>query len=76
MIKTHLLAAMPLILSLTTPVAARDLHQQPANVIVDRQVAAPSWSAACMQDTGPTQCNEPMWVYGSPAYVSRFGKSY
>jgi hypothetical protein len=37
-----------------------------------REVAAPPWSAACMTDQGPTQCGEPMWVYGSPAVVSRY----
>ena len=37
-----------------------------------REVAAPPWSAACMTDHGPTQCGEPMWVYGSPAAVSRY----
>jgi len=30
-----------------------------------REVAAPPWSAACMTDHGPSQCGEPMWVYGS-----------
>jgi hypothetical protein len=30
-----------------------------------RQVEAPPWSFACMKDTGPTQCGEPMWVYGN-----------
>jgi hypothetical protein len=30
-----------------------------------REVAAPSWSAACMTDHGPSECGEPMWVYGS-----------
>jgi hypothetical protein len=29
-----------------------------------RQVEAPPWSFACMKDNGPTQCGEPMWVYG------------
>jgi hypothetical protein len=29
------------------------------------QVEAPPWSFACMKDSGPTQCGEPMWVYGS-----------
>ena len=80
MTKTRLLAALPLILSLTTPVTARDLHRPAgrpsANVMVGRQVAAPPWSAACMQDIGPTECNEPMWVYGSPADVSRYRKAY
>ena len=34
------------------------------------EIIAPPWSAACMSDHGPTECNEPMWVYGSPAEVS------
>jgi hypothetical protein len=29
-----------------------------------RQVEAPPWSFACMTDHGPSQCGEPMWVYG------------
>jgi hypothetical protein len=31
-----------------------------------REVAAPPWSAACTNDQGPTQCGEPMWIYGAP----------
>ncbi len=76
MTKIQVFAALPLILSLMTPVAAKPLHKQasrpPAAGIVGRQVAAPPWSAACMSDHGPTECNEPMWVYGSPAEVSRY----
>jgi hypothetical protein len=30
-----------------------------------REIAAPSWSFACINDQGPTVCNEPMWAYGS-----------
>ena len=41
-----------------------------------REVAAPPWSAACMTDQGPTQCGEPMWVYGSPAAVSRYRNAF
>ena len=37
-----------------------------------REVAAPPWSAACMTDHGPSQCGEPMWVYGSPAALARY----
>ena len=29
-----------------------------------REVVAPPWSAACTTDQGPSQCGEPMWVYG------------
>jgi hypothetical protein len=32
-----------------------------------REVAAPPWSAACTNDQGPTQCGEPMWIYGALA---------
>jgi hypothetical protein len=41
-----------------------------------REVAAPSWSAACMSDQGPRQCGEPMWVYGSPAAVARYRSAF
>ena len=30
-----------------------------------REVAAPPWSFACMNDQGPRECGEPMWVYGA-----------
>jgi hypothetical protein len=30
-----------------------------------REVAAPPYSDACMTDHGPSQCGEPMWVYGT-----------
>jgi len=80
MTKIQVFAALPLMLSLMTPVAAKPLHKQasrpPAPGIVGRQIAAPPWSAACMSDHGPTECNEPMWVYGSPAEVSRYGGAF
>ena len=41
-----------------------------------REVAAPSWSAACMTDHGPSQCGEPMWVYGSRAATARYGNAF
>jgi hypothetical protein len=41
-----------------------------------REVAAPPWSAACMTDHGPSQCDEPMWVYGDPAAISRYGRAF
>ncbi|QOZ34066.1 hypothetical protein [Bradyrhizobium sp. CCBAU 53421] len=44
--------------------------------IVGRQIAAPPWSAACMNDVGPRQCDEPMWVYGSPDYVAQFRSAF
>jgi hypothetical protein len=29
-----------------------------------------------MTDHGPTQCDEPMWVYGSPRAVSRYRSAF
>jgi hypothetical protein len=43
---------------------------------IGREVAAPPWSAACMTDHGPSECDEPVWVYGSPAAVSRFKSAF
>jgi hypothetical protein len=37
-----------------------------------REVAAPPWSAACMTDQGPSQCGEPMWVYGGGEHTRAF----
>lgn len=44
--------------------------------IVGREIAAPPWSFACINDHGPTQCDEPMWVYGSPDYLAQFKKAF
>ena len=41
-----------------------------------REGAAPSWSAACMSDHGPSECDEPMWVYGSPRALSRYRNAF
>lgn len=29
------------------------------------QGEAPPWSFACIKDSGPTDCREPMWIYGN-----------
>jgi hypothetical protein len=75
------LAALPLVLSLAMSAAAEartdESHvQRQAYGIVGREVAAPSWSNACMTDQGPRQCGEPMWVYGSPAAISRYKSAF
>ncbi|MES5487800.1 hypothetical protein QMZ05_34055 [Bradyrhizobium sp. INPA03-11B] len=44
--------------------------------IIGRQIAAPPWSAACTNDLGSQQCDEPMWVYGSPDYVAQFKNAF
>jgi hypothetical protein len=41
-----------------------------------RIVALPLWSFACMNDQGPQQCDEPMWVYGSPDYLAQFKNAF
>ena len=73
----YFLAALLLATSLASPVAVQARTHESgispqASGIEGREVAAPPWSAACMTDQGPTQCGEPMWVYGSPAVVSRY----
>lgn len=73
MTKTHLLAALPLILSITTATAHGLPRQEtpPTLGIVGRETTAPPWSAACMSDHGPTQCDEPMWVYSAVPLAGR-----
>jgi hypothetical protein len=68
----YLLAALLVAPLLAIPLAAQAHESR----IVGREVAAPPWSAACMTDHGPSQCDEPMWVYGSPSYVSRFKSAF
>jgi hypothetical protein len=41
-----------------------------------REVAAPPSSAACMTDHGPSQCDEPMWVYGSAANLAHYRNAF
>ncbi|HEV2957455.1 MAG TPA: hypothetical protein VGX95_15160 [Xanthobacteraceae bacterium] len=56
------LAALPLIPIAGVSQAA--VHRSPA-VLQGHQGEAPPWSFACMKDHGPTQCGEPMWIYGN-----------
>src|SRR5215469_6136004 len=51
------------------------LAQPPAFGGEIRQTAAPPWSAACMTDHGPSDCGEPMWIYGAPEQHARKGQS-
>jgi hypothetical protein len=41
-----------------------------------REVAAPPWSAACMTDHGPSQCGEPMWIYGGRGALARYKNAF
>jgi hypothetical protein len=41
-----------------------------------REVAAPAWSAACMTDHGPSECGQPMWIYGSSGVPARYRDAF
>jgi hypothetical protein len=74
---TCLLAALLLAPALAAPTTAQEqTHRRVtrayANVIEGRQIAAPPWSAACMTDHGPSECGEPMWIYGSRSEIARY----
>jgi hypothetical protein len=77
----YLLTALLLVSSLATPTMAQQrthtsvTRAQP-NVIVGRQIAAPPWSAACMTDHGPSECGEPMWIYGSRSEIARYRNAF
>jgi hypothetical protein len=66
-----ILTALMLVASLAAPTTAqgrahkRSARDQTQQAIEGREVAAPPWSAACMTDHGPSECGEPMWIYGS-----------
>ena len=67
---TYLLTALLLVPSLATPTTARERpHKSVTRAqtygIEGREIAARSWSAACMTDHGPSECGEPMWIYGN-----------
>jgi hypothetical protein len=66
----QIIAALLLASSLATPTTAHESSNRSgaraqAYGIGGREIAAPPWSAACMTDQGPSNCGEPMWVYGS-----------
>jgi hypothetical protein len=77
----YILAALPLALSLAMSATAQARTKQTtvlprADEIVGREVAAPSWSAACMTDHGPSDCGEPMWVYGPRSAGARYRNAF
>jgi hypothetical protein len=77
----HVMAALLLISSLATPATAQERTNKSSSraqthVSGGREVAAPPWSAACMTDHGPSECGEPMWVYGSRAATARYGNPF
>jgi len=77
----HVMAALLLVSSLATPATARERTNKSssraqAHGIAGRQVAAPPWSAACMTDHGPSECGEPMWIYGSSDELARYRNAF
>jgi len=77
----YFLAALLVLPSLAIPATVQARTHEtsiaaPTSGIEGREVAAPPWSAACMSDQGPRQCNEPMWVYGSPGALARYKNAF
>jgi hypothetical protein len=73
------LLAVAVILStfMATPVFAHGSGVRPQAYRTDgRQIAAPPWSAACMTDHGPSECGEPMWVYGSHDAIAGYRNTF
>jgi hypothetical protein len=78
---TYLLAALLLVPSLATPTTAHERTHKSVTrghtyEIEGRQIAAPPWSAACMTDHGPSECGEPMWIYGSHSEIARYRNAF
>jgi hypothetical protein len=77
----YFLAALLLVSSLAMPATAQARTNESgvrpqADRIYGREVAAPPWSAACMTDHGPSQCDEPMWIYDSRGALARYKNAF
>jgi len=75
----YLLAASLFALAMSAAAEAETIeHTAPpqGHRIEGREVAALPWSAACMTDHGPSRCDEPMWVYGSPGALARYRNAF
>lgn len=61
----QILAALVLPL-MTTAGAAQAGSYRPHDAAIEAvrcyQGEAPPWSFACIKDSGPTECREPMWI--------------
>jgi hypothetical protein len=76
-----LLVALLLVPSLAMSTTARARINNIAarahsSAIESPQIAAPPWSAACMTDHGPSECGEPMWIYGSRSEIARYRNAF
>jgi hypothetical protein len=78
----HVIAALLLVSSLAAPTTAHERTSKSAaraqahGIVEGREVAAPPWSAACMTDHGPSECGEPMWIYGSSDALARYRDAF
>ena len=78
---TYLLVALLLMSSLAMSTTAQErtrksVARTQAYGIEGREIAAPSWSAACMTDHGPSGCGEPMWIYGNSEARARYRSAF
>ena len=71
-----LLLAPSLATANTIKARTHDIVPTPTFGIQGREVAAPPWSDACMTDHGPSECDEPMWVYGTPDELARYKSAF
>ncbi|WMT72938.1 hypothetical protein [Bradyrhizobium sp. Ash2021] len=77
----QILTALLLVASLAAPATAQErVHKHSlraqTQAIEGREVAAPPWSAACMTDHGPSECGEPMWIYGTPEAIAAYRNAF
>ena len=75
----YLLAASLLALTMSATAQARTTEHgalPQAYGSEGREVAAPPWSAACMTDHGPSECGEPMWIYGSRSEIAQYRNAF
>jgi hypothetical protein len=78
---SSLLVTLLLVPSLASSATARPRINSIAdrshpNAIEGRQIAAPPWSAACMTDHGPSECGEPMWIYGPRSEIAQYRSAF
>ena len=86
---TYLLAALLLVPFFATQATAQSSNRSHVGTrgptvgnrlqgyrIEGREIAAPPWSFACINDQGQQQCDEPMWVYGRPDYLAQFKNAF
>jgi hypothetical protein len=72
------LLLVPLLVTSTTarPRLNNIAGRSHSNATEGRQIAAPPWSAACMTDHGPSECGEPMWIYGPRSEIAQYRNAF